>query len=34
MVLNMGIAMDDIALATLLIERAGERGVGQRVAFP
>ena len=34
MFLNMGIAMDDIALASLVLERAREHGVGQRVAFP
>ncbi len=34
MFLNMGIAMDDIALASLVLERAQERGIGQRIAFP
>ncbi|MEZ5091653.1 ornithine cyclodeaminase family protein [Nocardioides sp.] len=34
MFLNMGIAMDDIALGQLVLARAEERGVGQRVAFP
>ncbi|MCA1781070.1 MAG: ornithine cyclodeaminase family protein [Dermatophilaceae bacterium] len=34
MFLNMGIAMDDIALASLVLERATERGIGQRIAFP
>lgn len=34
MVLNMGIAMDDIALGALLVDRARERGIGQQVAFP
>jgi len=30
----MGIAMDDIALASLVLERAAEQQVGERVAFP
>ena len=34
MFLNMGLAMDDIALAALVLERARERGVGERIAFP
>lgn len=34
MFLNMGIAMDDIALASLVLERATERGIGERIAFP
>lgn len=34
MFLNMGIAMDDIALASLVLERATERGIGQRIDFP
>ena len=34
MFLNMGLAMDDIALASLVLERATERGIGQRIAFP
>lgn len=32
--LNMGIAMTDVALAGLCLDRARERGVGQRVDFP
>ncbi len=32
--LNMGIAMDDVALGQLVLARAEERGIGQRVAFP
>ena len=32
--LNMGIAMDDVALGALCYERASERGVGRRIAFP
>ena len=34
MILNMGLAMDDVALAALVHERALELGVGQIVAFP
>ncbi|MGA8048365.1 MAG: hypothetical protein WCA30_19090, partial [Dermatophilaceae bacterium] len=34
MVLNMGIAMDDIALASLVLRVASERGVGERIEFP
>ena len=34
MFLNLGIAMDDIALGQLVMARAQERGVGQRVDFP
>ena len=34
MFLNLGIAMDDIALGQLVLERAQERQVGQRVQFP
>lgn len=34
MFLNMGIAMEDIALASLVLERAAERGIGERIAFP
>lgn len=32
--LNMGIAMDDVALGALAYDRARERGVGQTIAFP
>jgi ornithine cyclodeaminase/alanine dehydrogenase-like protein (mu-crystallin family) len=34
MFLNMGIAMDDVALGALCYDRAIERGVGRRIAFP
>jgi ornithine cyclodeaminase/alanine dehydrogenase-like protein (mu-crystallin family) len=34
MFLNMGIAMDDVALGGLCYERAIERGVGRTIAFP
>jgi ornithine cyclodeaminase/alanine dehydrogenase-like protein (mu-crystallin family) len=34
MFLNMGIAMDDVALGSLCYERALERGVGRTIAFP
>ncbi len=34
MVLNMGIAMDDVALGQLVLTRAAERGAGTRVRFP
>ena len=34
MFLNMGIAIDDVALGQLVQARAQERGIGQRVAFP
>jgi alanine dehydrogenase len=34
MFLNLGIAMDDIAVGQLALERAEVRGIGQRVAFP
>lgn len=34
MMLNMGIAMDDIALASLVLRVADERGVGERIEFP
>ena len=34
MFLNMGLAMDDIALATLCLERAAERGLGTTIEFP
>jgi ornithine cyclodeaminase/alanine dehydrogenase-like protein (mu-crystallin family) len=32
--LNMGIAMDDVALGALCFDRASERGVGRRITFP
>lgn len=32
--LNMGIAMDDVALGALCYDRALERGVGRRITFP
>ncbi len=32
--LNMGIAMDDVALGALLFDRARARGVGLTIAFP
>jgi ornithine cyclodeaminase/alanine dehydrogenase-like protein (mu-crystallin family) len=34
MFLNMGIAMDDVALGGLCYERAIEREVGRTIAFP
>ena len=34
MFLNMGIAMNDIALSSLVLDRAAERGVGTTVEFP
>jgi alanine dehydrogenase len=34
MFLNMGIAMDDVALGALCYDRALDRGVGRRIAFP
>lgn len=34
MFLNMGIAMDDVALGALCYERAVERGLGTAIAFP
>ncbi len=34
MFLNMGIAMDDIALGSLVLQRAEEAGVGRRIEFP
>jgi ornithine cyclodeaminase/alanine dehydrogenase-like protein (mu-crystallin family) len=34
MFLNMGIAMNDIALSSLVLDRALERGVGTTVEFP
>jgi ornithine cyclodeaminase/alanine dehydrogenase-like protein (mu-crystallin family) len=34
MFLNMGIAMNDIALSSLVLDRAVERGVGTTVEFP
>ena len=34
MFLNMGIAMDDVAFGSLCYDRAMERGVGRRIAFP
>ena len=34
MFLNMGIAMDDVALGALCYDRALERGVGRTIAFP
>ena len=32
--LNMGIAMDDVALGALAYDRAVERGIGRTIAFP
>ena len=32
--LNMGIAMDDVALGALVYDRARERGIGRTIAFP
>ena len=32
--LNMGIAMDDVALGALCYERARERGIGRTIRFP
>ena len=34
MFLNMGIAMDDVALGGLCFDRARERGIGRTIAFP
>lgn len=34
MFLNMGIAMDDIALSSLVLDRAAEAGVGRYIDFP
>ncbi len=34
MFLNMGIAMDDVALGALCYDRALERGIGRTIAFP
>ena len=34
MFLNMGIAMDDIALSSLVLERAAAAGVGRYIEFP
>lgn len=34
MFLNMGIAMDDVALGGLLFDRASARGTGRTIAFP
>jgi len=34
MFLNMGIAMDDVALGALAYDRARERGIGRTIAFP
>ena len=34
MFLNMGIAMDDIALSSLVLERAAAAGVGRHIDFP
>ena len=34
MFLNMGLAMNDIALSSLVLDRAVERGVGTTVEFP
>jgi ornithine cyclodeaminase/alanine dehydrogenase-like protein (mu-crystallin family) len=34
MFLNMGIAMDDVALGALCYDRALERGTGRTIAFP
>ena len=34
MFLNMGIAMDDIALSSLVLERAAAAGVGRHIEFP
>ena len=32
--LNMGIAMDDVALGGLIFERAAEMGAGRTIDFP
>jgi ornithine cyclodeaminase/alanine dehydrogenase-like protein (mu-crystallin family) len=34
MFLNMGIAMDDIALSSLVLDRAAAAGVGRYIEFP
>lgn len=34
MFLNMGIAMDDVALSALVLERAAAAGVGRQIEFP
>lgn len=34
MFLNMGIAMDDVALGAAVYDRARERGIGRTIAFP
>ena len=34
MFLNMGIAMDDIALGALILDRAAAAGVGRHIEFP
>ncbi|MDN5769282.1 MAG: hypothetical protein L0H24_00105 [Microlunatus sp.] len=34
MFLNMGIAMDDIALGALILDRAEAAGVGKSIQFP
>ena len=34
MFLNMGIAMDDVALSALVLDRAAEKGVGHHIEFP
>lgn len=34
MFLNMGLAMDDVALSALVLDRAMERGVGTTIEFP
>lgn len=34
MFLNMGIAMDDIALSSLVLDRAAASGVGRHIDFP
>jgi ornithine cyclodeaminase/alanine dehydrogenase-like protein (mu-crystallin family) len=34
MFLNMGIAMDDVALSSLILDRAGNSGAGRYIEFP
>jgi hypothetical protein len=34
MFLNMGIAMDDVALGALCYDRGVDRGAGRTIAFP
>lgn len=34
MFLNMGIAMDDVALSSLVLDRAAEAGIGRYIEFP